>query len=131
MNTADVINAFYSRIAARDFVGVIDLYDDDIRIWQSHNEHVQSKSENIPHLEYVAGRTNIRHEIVDRVIAEDKGSVRCRVHMDLPDGQHFEFPVAIFFTVRAGHILSIHEYVDNSVVARLTEALSPPAEAGA
>ena len=127
MTSDEIVDAFFSRIASRDFAGVIDLYDDAVEIWQSHTQSIQSKAENVPHLEAVAGRTNIRHEVIDRCVDGDHVAARCRVHMDLPGRGPFEFPIAIFFTTAGGRITRLHEYVDSGVVAELTAALMAPA----
>lgn len=126
MTSNEIVDAFFARIANRDFAGVIDLYDDEIEIWQSHTQAIQSKAENVPHLEAVAGRTNIRHEVLDRCVDGDRVAARCRVHMDIPGFGPFDFPIAIFLTTAGGRITHLHEYVDSGTVARLTAALMAP-----
>lgn len=124
MNTKVVVDRFFDSIRNKKIQDISEIYDESIAIWQSVGEINQTKSENIPHLEAMLSLEELWHTPTSYCIDGNRAAVQCRVHMKVPSGKTYDFPISIFFTVENSRITRIEEYVDSGVVSKLVEEMA-------
>ena len=107
------------------------LYADDVQVGHNFSNAYQDKATNLQTLTGLCANVpEIDYDVTERLLLAD-GRVLQRHVLRAGNGQEeVLIPACMFITVRNGHIVAIHEYLDTGQANRL-RALSGRAPVGA
>ncbi|MGI8927762.1 MAG: nuclear transport factor 2 family protein [Tepidiformaceae bacterium] len=111
---------FFAAIEAGDLETIRSIYAPDARVWHNFDGIEQTVEENLRVLKWmvraVPGR---RYDEVRRQVTPGGWVQQHVLRGTAPNGQPFEMPACIVFTVAAGRVTRVDEYLDSAHAAVL------------
>jgi ketosteroid isomerase-like protein len=118
--TLELADRFFAAIPKGDAATLRRLYAPDAVIWHNFDQKAQSVDENLRVLEWIAANVrNLRYEEVRRIVTPQGWVQQHVLRGTAPNGKPLEVPACIVFSVRAGRVARLDEYLDTAQVAAL------------
>ncbi len=118
--TLELADRFFAAIPKGDAAALRQLYAPDAVIWHNFDQKAQSVDENLRVLEWIAANVrNLRYEEISRIVTPQGWVQQHVLRGTAPNGKPLEVPACIVFSVRAGRVTRVEEYLDTAQIAPL------------
>jgi ketosteroid isomerase-like protein len=118
--TYELADRFFAAIPKGDVATLRALYAPDAVIWHNHDGKAQSVDENLSVLAWVARNIrDMRYEDVRRQITPTGWVQQHVLRGTAPSGKPLEIAACIVFSVAAGRVTRLDEYLDSAQIAGL------------
>ena len=120
--TNEFADAIFDAIERGDIDLIASMWADDVEVWHSNDNVVQSKEQNLAVLDWMTKTTaSVEYLEIVRDITTTGFAQRHVLRLTFDGGRTADLPAAIFVAIRDGQVKRIDEYLDS---AHLTAAFS-------
>ncbi len=118
--TLDLADRFFAAILRGDTAALRALYAPDAAIWHNFDGKAQSVDENLRVLAWIVQNIRgMRYEEVRRQLTPTGWVQQHVLRGTAPNGKPLDVPACIVFTVAAGRVTRVDEYLDSAQIAAL------------